>query len=112
MRLLGLQNAGPWQAEPILVSGATAYRDGEFLYQDFLYDDHGAVGAQDPSDPFNGLREQRRRPRRAARAARRDRLPRDAQPPRRPGAHRVHDRARQLERAAAVAARRRSQVAG
>lgn len=55
MRLLGLQNAGPWQAEPILVSGATAYRDGEFLYQDFLYDDHGAVGAQDPSDPFNGL---------------------------------------------------------
>jgi hypothetical protein len=50
-----LENAGPWRAEPILVSGASAYRDGEFLYQDFLYDDHGAAGAQDPSDPFNGL---------------------------------------------------------
>ena len=24
--------------------GASAYRDGEFLYQDFLYDDHGAKG--------------------------------------------------------------------
>ena len=47
-----LQNAGVWQAEPILVSGASAYRDGEFLYQDFLYDDHGADGgARDPGDP-------------------------------------------------------------
>ena len=35
-----LSNAGPWTAPPILVSGATAYREGEFLYQDFLYDDH------------------------------------------------------------------------
>src|SRR4051794_16700233 len=48
-----LENAAPWKAPPILVSGATAYRDGEFLYQDFLYDDHGAAGTQDPSDPFN-----------------------------------------------------------
>jgi len=47
-----LTNAGVWQAPPILVSGATAYRDGEFLYQDFLYDDHGAdTGARDPGDP-------------------------------------------------------------
>ena len=39
-----------WRAAPILVSGATAYRDGEFLYQDFLYDDHGADGGQrDPA---------------------------------------------------------------
>jgi hypothetical protein len=37
-----LTNAGPWHARPILVSGATAYRHGEFLYQDFPYDDHGA----------------------------------------------------------------------
>jgi predicted esterase len=39
-----LQNApgGPWAAAPLLVSGASAYRRGEFLYQDFLYDDHGA----------------------------------------------------------------------
>ena len=47
-----LENTGPWRAEPILVSGATAYRDGEFLYQDFLYDDHGAAGGKDPEDPF------------------------------------------------------------
>ena len=37
-----LTNTGPWRAKPILISGASAYRDGEFLYQDFLYDDHGA----------------------------------------------------------------------
>jgi hypothetical protein len=42
-----LENAGPWKAPPILVSGATEYRDGEFLYQDFLYDDAGAAGAPD-----------------------------------------------------------------
>ncbi len=48
-----LQNAGVWKAPPILISGASAYRRGEFLYQDFLYDDHGAAGATDPSDPFN-----------------------------------------------------------
>ncbi|MCW2990262.1 MAG: putative penicillin acylase, partial [Solirubrobacterales bacterium] len=49
-----LQNMGPWKAPPILVSGAEAYRDGEFLYQDFLFDDRGAAGAaDDPSDPFN-----------------------------------------------------------
>jgi len=47
-----LENAGIWRARPILVSGAHAYRDGEFLYQDFLYDDHGAAsGQRDPSDP-------------------------------------------------------------
>src|SRR3954447_11699952 len=46
-----LTNAGPWQAPPILVSGATAYRQGEFLYQDFLYDDHGARVVRDPDDP-------------------------------------------------------------
>src|SRR3954453_7938081 len=48
-----LQNAAPWKAKPILVSGAEAYRDGEFLYQDWLYDDHGATGSEDPADPFS-----------------------------------------------------------
>jgi hypothetical protein len=47
-----LENAGPWRAEPILVSGTQAYRDGEWLYQDYLHDDHGAAGARDPNDPF------------------------------------------------------------
>jgi hypothetical protein len=50
-----LTNAGVWRADPILVSGATAYRRGEFLYQDWIYDDYGARGGQrDPSDPRAG----------------------------------------------------------
>src|SRR5215217_1230285 len=49
-----LTNAGVWRADPILVSGARAYRAGEFVYQDFLYDDHGARFARDPSDPRAG----------------------------------------------------------
>jgi hypothetical protein len=46
-----LGNAKPWRVGPILVSGATAYRRGEFLYQDFLYDDTGAQQTADPGDP-------------------------------------------------------------
>src|SRR4051794_36195197 len=46
-----LTNAGIWKAQPILVSGAGAYRGGEYLYQDFLYDDHGAREQPDPADP-------------------------------------------------------------
>lgn len=37
-----LENVGVWKAKPLLISGASAYRKGEFLYQDFLYDDQGA----------------------------------------------------------------------
>jgi hypothetical protein len=48
-----LTNTGVWRATPILVSGASAYRDGEFLYQDYLYDDHGAQEQYDPGDPRN-----------------------------------------------------------
>ena len=47
-----LENDPPWKAEPILVSGASAYRDGEYLYQDYLYDDHGATGSPDPNNPL------------------------------------------------------------
>jgi hypothetical protein len=47
-----LTNGPGWSAPSILVSGASAYRSGEFLYQDFLYDDHGANGNQrDQNDP-------------------------------------------------------------
>jgi hypothetical protein len=47
-----LRNKGPWKARPILISGASAYRRGEFLYQDFIYDDNGArAPTADPSDP-------------------------------------------------------------
>jgi hypothetical protein len=47
-----LANVAPFRARPILISGASAYRRGEFLYQDYLYDSHGAAGTPDPSDPF------------------------------------------------------------
>jgi pimeloyl-ACP methyl ester carboxylesterase len=40
-----LENASPWRAAPLLISGASAYRKGEFLYQDYLYDDYGAGSA-------------------------------------------------------------------
>jgi hypothetical protein len=47
-----LRNSGVWHARPILISGSSAYRHGEFVYQDFLYDDHGAKGnARDSNDP-------------------------------------------------------------
>jgi Putative esterase/C-terminal binding-module, SLH-like, of glucodextranase len=50
-----LENSGIWHANPILISGTSAYRQGEFLYQDFLYDDHGARGeSRDPGDPRSG----------------------------------------------------------
>jgi hypothetical protein len=49
-----LTNRGPWRAKPILVSGTTSYRRGEFLYQDYLYDDSGARLTNDPGDPKEG----------------------------------------------------------
>ncbi|HWA65952.1 MAG TPA: hypothetical protein VG899_06230 [Mycobacteriales bacterium] len=47
-----LDNRGIWKAPPILVSGTSAYRDGEWMYQDYLYDDHGALGVLDPTTPY------------------------------------------------------------
>ena len=46
-----LQNVAPWKAPPILVSGATAYHAGEWLYQGWLYDDHGGQGVPDQNAP-------------------------------------------------------------
>lgn len=48
-----LQNApgSVWHASPVLISGTEAYREHEFLYQGFLYDDHGAHEQLDPGDP-------------------------------------------------------------
>jgi poly(3-hydroxybutyrate) depolymerase len=43
-----LVNTRNWTASPILISGATAYRDGEFLYQDFLYDDRALSYPDEP----------------------------------------------------------------
>jgi pimeloyl-ACP methyl ester carboxylesterase len=47
-----LENTGVWKADPILISGAQSYRDGEWVYQDFLADDHGATGSKDDKDPY------------------------------------------------------------
>ncbi len=49
-----LENApsSMWHASPILVSGASAYRAGEFLYQGYIYDDHGAKELTDPTNPM------------------------------------------------------------
>src|SRR2546423_7853882 len=47
-----LENTGVWRASPVLVSGAASYRDGEWLYQDYLFDDHGATGSPDTRDPY------------------------------------------------------------
>ena len=41
-----------WKAPPILTSGASAYRKGEFLYQGYIYDDHGAKLVTDPTNPM------------------------------------------------------------
>src|SRR3954469_12336826 len=45
-----LSNRAPWKAKPILISGAKAYRAGEFVYQDWLFDDNGAQQQVDPGD--------------------------------------------------------------
>jgi dienelactone hydrolase len=37
-----LENGFGWDADPLLVAGGRGHVDGEFLYQDFVYDDHGA----------------------------------------------------------------------
>ncbi|MGH9035634.1 MAG: hypothetical protein ACRD0O_07695, partial [Acidimicrobiia bacterium] len=46
-----LENRSDWfRAPPLLVSGAEAYGDGEYRYQDHLYDDYGAdTGVDDPA---------------------------------------------------------------
>lgn len=36
------ENGPGWNVDPLLVSGAEAHVDGEFLYQDWVYDDYGA----------------------------------------------------------------------
>ena len=38
----------PFAAQPLLVSGTDALRGGEYLYQDYLFDDHGANTAPGP----------------------------------------------------------------
>jgi hypothetical protein len=42
-----------WHAPSILVAGASAYRQGEFVYQGYVYDDHGAKLLTDPTNPMH-----------------------------------------------------------
>ena len=37
-----LENGPGWEADSLMVSGCDAYLDGEYLYQDYVYDDRGA----------------------------------------------------------------------
>src|SRR5688500_5767908 len=46
-----LRATGMWQASTRLVSGASAYDAGEFLYTDYLYDDRGDGSYAYPDDP-------------------------------------------------------------
>ena len=41
-----------WHDAPILISGAHEYKSGEYLYQGYLFDDHGAAGATDPNSGY------------------------------------------------------------
>jgi len=43
-----LANRAPFRAKPLLVSGTDAYRGGEYLYQDYLFDDRGADTVEGP----------------------------------------------------------------
>ena len=42
----------PFEAAPLLVSGTDAYRGGEYLYQDYLFDDRGADTVPGPGTRF------------------------------------------------------------
>src|SRR3954454_763469 len=46
----------PFSAQPLLVSGTDAYRDGEYLYQDYLFDDRGANTTPGPGTRFENGR--------------------------------------------------------
>ena len=50
-RVPQLDVRAPFKAQPLLVSGTDAYRDGEYLYQDYLFDDHGADAKPGGSTP-------------------------------------------------------------
>ena len=41
-----------WRDAPILISGAHEYERGEYVYQGYLFDDHGAAGVADPNSGY------------------------------------------------------------
>ena len=50
-----LGNASPFSAAPLLVSGTDAYRGGEYVYQDYLFDDHGADTVPGPGSSLSSV---------------------------------------------------------
>src|SRR4051794_35672160 len=48
--------SAPFSASPLLVSGTDAYRGGEYLYQDYLFDDRGADTVPGPGTRFDNGR--------------------------------------------------------
>jgi dienelactone hydrolase len=47
------ENGLGWSAPPLKVSGAEGYDNGEYIYQDWVYDDRGAdTDARGPGDPY------------------------------------------------------------
>ena len=48
-----LEPAGRWRADPLMVCGADAHVDGEYVFQPFVYDDNGANTSPtiDPPNP-------------------------------------------------------------
>ncbi|MFC6823511.1 dienelactone hydrolase family protein [Halopelagius fulvigenes] len=47
------ENEPPWKADPLRVAGTEAYVRGEYLYQDYVYDDYGAntTNTSEPPQP-------------------------------------------------------------
>lgn len=45
-----LRNSRPFRAKPLLVSGSDAIRLGEYVYQDYLFDDYGANTVPGPGN--------------------------------------------------------------
>ena len=45
------ENGEDWSADPLRVCGTDAYVDGEYLFQDFIYDDNGANTTATGSSP-------------------------------------------------------------
>jgi pimeloyl-ACP methyl ester carboxylesterase len=51
-----LQHGPGWEADPLLVAGTDGYSDGEYLYQDHVFDDHGADVSPMYAEPPDGAK--------------------------------------------------------
>jgi pimeloyl-ACP methyl ester carboxylesterase len=51
-----LENGPGWEADPLLVAGTDGYSDGEYCYQDHVFDDHGADVSAMYAEPPTGAK--------------------------------------------------------